>query len=331
MFTKILLPLDGSALAEKAIPHAIEFARIFNSRINLLHVLPSEPNDEQTLHAEPLNWQLHKAKTERYMHDAANRIRASLEIQETDDETDCGGRVSVIILEGKVAENIVDFAQDEEIDLLVISTHGSSGLSRWNLNSVSMKVVSLIYKPVLIIRGYQLEETEPAEVSYKRILLPIDCSRRAECSLTAGSAIAEYYHAKVILASVITPPEISAIDPYNQDLQALNAQYLELSRKIVHHKMEELLTRFDGNAEVRIIEAPHVYKAIVDLVNEEKIDLLIFCAHGQTGELTLPFGTTARTFVEYSPMPVLIVQDLSYQEVPPTAASQARESTRSRF
>ena len=58
MFKKILLPLDGSALAERAIPHAIEFARIFNSKILLLRVLEYEPSSEPVVHAEPLNWQL---------------------------------------------------------------------------------------------------------------------------------------------------------------------------------------------------------------------------------------------------------------------------------
>ncbi|MEL7626467.1 MAG: universal stress protein [Anaerolineaceae bacterium] len=331
MFEKILLTLDGSALAEKAIPHAIEFARIFNSRIFLLHVLQSEPGMESAVHTEPLNWQLHKAKTENYLHGIANQIRSSLGLAESEDETDCDSQVTVKILEGKVAENIVDFAHDEKIDLLVISSHGSGGLSRWNLNSVTLKVVSLIYTPVLIIRSNQTDEVEPTEIRYERILLPVDGSRRSECSLTAGITIAHYCQSKVIIASIITPPEISAIDPYNQELQALNTQYLELSRKIVRQKMEEISSRFEGDTEVRIIEAPHVYKAIVNLVKEEKIDLLIFCAHGQTGELTLPFGTTARTFIEYSPKPVLIIQDLSHNEVPPTPASQATDPTRSRF
>jgi nucleotide-binding universal stress UspA family protein len=91
MFEKILLPLDGSAMAERSIPHAIEFARIFNSKILVLHVLESEISSEQIVHTEPLKWQLHKAKSELYLHKIANQMRLSLDIPELDDETDVKG------------------------------------------------------------------------------------------------------------------------------------------------------------------------------------------------------------------------------------------------
>ena len=95
-------------------------------------------------------------------------------------------RVEYCIREGKAAENIVDFAHTEDIDLLVISTHGSGGLSRWNISSVTQKVINLIYLPVLIVRSYDRPNAAGIIPRYRRILLPIDSSRRAECSLSAG-------------------------------------------------------------------------------------------------------------------------------------------------
>ena len=330
MFKKILLPLDGSAMAERTIPHAIEFARIFNSKILILQVLEPESSTDLNLHTEPLNWQLHKAKTEFYLHKIANQIRSALNQPELDSESNGSSPVVVTILEGKVAENIVDFAHREDIDLLVISSHGSSGKSRWNLNSVTTKVINLIYKPILIIRGYAVEEADPFRPRYERIMLPIDCSRRSECSLNAGSTIAKNYQSQLILASVIKPPEISAIDPYNQELQSLNNQYMDLSRKTVQHYLEELSQRIGVDNEIRITESHSIVQAIINLANDEKIDLLIFCAHGHTGELSWPFGTVARSFIEYSSKPVLVIQDLAHTDVQPTDASQAIESTRSR-
>ncbi len=325
MFEKILLPLDGSSLAERCIPHAIEFARIFNSKILLLSVLESETIADQLKHTEPLNWQLHRAKTELYLHNIANQIRLSLNLLELDDELDEQGRVTVTVLEGKIAENIVDFAHKEAIDLLVISSHGSSGLSRWNLNSVTTKVVSLIYKPILIIRGYHVEGAESSHPRYERILLPIDCSRRSECSLNAGITIAKSYQSHLILTSVIKPPEISAVDPYNQELQLLNEQFMDLSRKTVQRYMGEISQRLGVENEIRIIEHHSVVQAIINLAKEENVDLLIFCAHGHTGESSWPFGTVARSFIEYSTKPVLVIQDLTHLHVLPTDASQASE------
>ena len=72
----------------------------------------------------------------------------------------------------------------------MISTHGSGGLSRSNISSVTQKVINLIYLPVLIVRAYHQPEAEAGRVHYRRILLPIDSSRRAESALAAGIALA---------------------------------------------------------------------------------------------------------------------------------------------
>jgi len=145
--------------------------------------------------------------------------------------------------------------------------------------------------------------------------------------LNAGLTIAKNYQSQVILTSVIKPPEISAIDPYNQELQLLNQQYMDLSRKTVQRYMDELSQRLGVENEIRIIENHSIARAIINLANDEKADLLILCAHGFTGELSWPFGTVARSFIEYSTKPVLIIQDLNHLDVQPTDASQATEST----
>ena len=194
MFNRILVPLDGSTLAERAIPHAEQFARIFGSSIILLQVLDPTSFHENPNPVDPLSWQIRKTEADMYMNGIAARIREDLaeacmrsKVQGNDEKK---ARVEYSIREGKTAENIVNFAHAENIDLLVISTHGSGGLSRWNISSVTQKVINLIYLPVLIVRAYNQPETENARIHYRRILLPIDSSRRAECALSAGIALA---------------------------------------------------------------------------------------------------------------------------------------------
>ncbi len=126
-------------------------------------------------------------------------------------------RVEYSIREGKTAENIVDFAHAENIDLLVISTHGSGGLSRWNISSVTQKVINLIYLPVLIVRAYNQPEAADARIHYRRILLPIDSSRRAECALPAGIALARGELSMGLAADLnkfrLTPPNLLSLPP----------------------------------------------------------------------------------------------------------------------
>jgi nucleotide-binding universal stress UspA family protein len=196
MFNRILVPLDGSTLAERAIPHAEQFARIFGSSIILLQVLDPTSYHENPNPVDPLSWQIRKAEADMYMNGIAVRLREDLREGALDakgaqsrgrDEKKV--RVEYSIREGKTAESIVNFAHAENIDLLVISTHGSGGLSRWNISSVTQKVINLIYLPVLIVRAYNQPGTEDARIRYRRILLPIDSSRRAECALSAGIAL----------------------------------------------------------------------------------------------------------------------------------------------
>ena len=181
MFSRILLPLDGSRLAESAIPHAELFARIFGASIVLLQVLEPTSYHENPQAVDPLSWQIRKADADMYLQGIERRIRTSL---------GATGQVTYALREGKAAENIVDVAHAESIDLLIISTHGSGGLSRWNISSVTQKVIDLIFLPVLVVRAYDQCGSHERVERYRRILLPIDSSRRAECSLSAGTELA---------------------------------------------------------------------------------------------------------------------------------------------
>ena len=326
MFEKILLPLDGSALAERSIPHAIAFARIFNSKIELLRVLEPNTSTERSQFSKPLQWQLLKTEATFYLQTIAARVREALNLSQ-DEGTD---RVNATILEGEIAECIVDFAQKEAINLLVICTHGASGLSRWNLNSVIAKVINLVYSHVLIIRTYSSEEADLLQLHYKRILIPIDCSLRAECALNAGIALAEGSHPLLILTSVIKPPDVPEIAPYHQEMQALSEKLVALNHKALRYYMNEMSQRLTVDNEIHILENGSISQAILNLAKEEKADLLILCAHGYTGDIDRPFGMVARGCIDYGTQPVLVIQDIPRSQVKPSEVEQVSQQTKSR-
>ncbi len=330
MFEKILLPLDGSALSERSIPHAIEFARIFDSQILLLRILERETSQENQNPADPLQWQLLRSQSTFYLHDIANQIRKALDLPELEDETGTEGRVSVTVLEGKIAENIVDFAQKAQIDLMVICSHGSSGLSRWNMSSVISKVVNHIYKPVLIVRGYQAENLKEGRPGYERILVPLDGSRRSECALTAALVFARQIQSKLILTTVIKPLDVPTIEPFRHDLQQMSDDFMALKREAIRYYMDELTQRLALDFEVHITENPSVIRGITEMIKEKDADLLIFCAHGFTGDIHGPFGGIARSFIEYCTKPVLVIQDMPLNLSNSIRAEELAERSRSR-
>jgi nucleotide-binding universal stress UspA family protein len=353
MFKRILVPLDGSLLAERAIPHAELFARTFGSTIVLLQIL-----DPTSLHinpnpVNPLNWQIQKTEADMYLHGIAARIRNELHEGLQSKEKD--GKKSTVeyaIREGKPAENIVNYATTENIDLLILSTHGAGGLSRWNISSVTQKVIDLIYLPVLIIRSFVQPDPGNNKMHYRQILLPIDSSRRAECSLSAGIALArgeisadlpleennttpiqtgksEYSpKTKLYLAAVIKPPEIPIPEPYPIEIEQLSNQLMQISRQAVTKYLGEMKDRLPVESDICVVENNSVSSAIQELASkEETIDLVLLCAHGHTGESSWPYGSVARNYIEQGTKPVLIIQDIHHSQVRPTAAEIASGNT----
>ncbi|MHB1482340.1 MAG: universal stress protein, partial [Bellilinea sp.] len=256
------------------------------------------------------------------------------------------------IREGKTAENIVNFAHSEAIDLVVISTHGSGGLSRWNISCVTQKVINLVYLPVLVVRAYCQPATSGARVHYRRILLPVDSSRRAEISLAAGIALAggeihsgflsegndrsirrpallkSQSPTTLVLTAVIKPPEIPIPEPYPIEIEQLSSQLMDVSRVAVTSYLNKMKVRLPVECESRVLENTNVSSAIQELADqEEDIDLVVLCAHGYTGQFAWPYGSNARNYIEHGTKPVLVIQDVPRSQVQPTAAEIAAEKS----
>lgn len=349
MFHRILIPLDGSSLAERAIPHAEQFARIFGASIVLLRVLEVTSDFENQFPTDPLNWQFRKAEANLYMQGIASRIRKNLGIpeRETGDAVVVNEeRVAYVVREGRTAENIIDFAHNENIDLLVISSHGSGGLSRWNMSSVIQKVIDLVYLPLLIVRSYDQQEETSDPIHYQHILLPIDSSRRAECALSAaivlaqGEALLERasqptlstpnnapLEPKLFLAAVITPPEIPIPRPYPAEISKLSDQLLQVSREAVQSYLSEMKHRLPVASEIRVVESHNVSFAIEELANQANVDLVLMSAHGYSGQFTHPYGSVTRNYIDQGSKSILVIQDVPRSQVHRTfAAAAARKA-----
>lgn len=339
MFNRILVPLDGSPLAERAIPHAELFARIFGASIILLQVLEPTSYHENPKAVDPLIWQIRKAEADMYMQGVAFRIRENLGEEPQNIENEQQSRVEYAIREGKTAENIVDFAYSENIELLIISSHGSGGLSRWNISSVTQKVINLIYLPVLIVRAYEQLNVDEKINRYRRILLPVDGSRRAECAISAGielarseisgstAPISDGEQSKLVLAAVIRPPELPIPELFPIEINQLAVKLLEATREAVDKYLYEMKERLPVECDICVVENASVTFAIQELTEQQDIDLVILCAHGYSGKVNCPYGTIARNYVEHGTKPVLIIQDVPRFQVRPTAAEVAAEKS----
>lgn len=140
MFKKILVPLDGSSFAEEALPYARELAACDNAEIILARVdEPYEPPPGSFVAATAIPEVVQLAAGE-YLEQIVSRLQLA------------GLRVSSAVLDGKVHEALLKFAKSEGVDLIVMSTHGRTGLSRLLMGSVAEQVVHGAHCPVLLVR-----------------------------------------------------------------------------------------------------------------------------------------------------------------------------------
>lgn len=143
-YKKIVVPIDGSGWSERAIPHAVDIARISNGEIILLHILkPPLHEYADTLALAGQDEQMNRIR------DNIKQKLMALRSQLRDEGIHC--RVQVIEAVG-VAAQIGDYVRDEEADLVVMSTHGRTGLGRFVFGSVAHNVMQAVDVPVLLIR-----------------------------------------------------------------------------------------------------------------------------------------------------------------------------------
>ena len=147
-FRKILLPLDGSALGEAALPYVAELATVTGAEVILFQVV--------TLHHDIALADSYSSNLGRISEDYTTRAVASANQyldQVRERLTGRGIAVRSEVEVGFPAERLIAYARDNDIDVIAMSTHGRSGVGRWLLGSVADKVLHAANKPVLLVRA----------------------------------------------------------------------------------------------------------------------------------------------------------------------------------
>ena len=142
MYKRVLIPLDGSALAEQALPHAIAQAKHFQAELVLLRVV------EPFAHAIGMSladFERIRQQTTIWVDEYLERIAADIQQQEV--------LVQKVTIDGRPHTAIAEFAENNQVDLIVMSTRGQSGLTRWLMGSVADRVVRGATVPVLLVRA----------------------------------------------------------------------------------------------------------------------------------------------------------------------------------
>jgi nucleotide-binding universal stress UspA family protein len=308
MFERILIPLDGSSLAECVLPYLVAICGNFDSEINLLRVLDPLSAATRPRVVDPLNWQIRKAEAESYLMEIAAQLSVA------------GIKSKIHVSEGKAADTAIDFIRENNIDLVVISSHGQSGLSGWSISSVVQKIILRARTSFLLVRAHQASRIADGQIQFKRILLPLDGSQRAESVLHIGSLLAASNNAVLLLAHVLRPPGMPHRTPLSSEDLRLIEKVIERNRSEIHQYLQEMEKRVDCQVASRYMISENVAISLQKIIEEENIDLVILTAHGYSGEDHWPYGSTVINLISYGSVPLLVFQDLSPDNIKPTKA-----------
>jgi nucleotide-binding universal stress UspA family protein len=300
-FRSILVPLDGSAFAEHALPLAGEIARRAGAILQIVHVHMPVPLLSTAFEFPVVEVELETGQRQQeaeYLGSVVARIPQA-----------SGVPITTIQLEGGIVPAIQSHVEATSVDLIVLTSHGRGAVGRAWLGSVADGLIRNTRVPILLVRP-------PADISarssgLRKILIALDGSRLAERILEPALALGEALGSEFELILVIEPllrpmdPGVLGTVPDTRDIEA------RLQREATGY-----LTRIAGElsgkghrvAATHVVHAPRVAQALTDHAASSGCDLIALATHGAGGVKRLLVGSVADKVVRTSQHPVLVLR-----------------------
>lgn len=283
MIGTVIVPMDGSQLAEQALPYAEAIARKSNAPLHLMRVVPPDaPASAET-----------EART--YLREQAKAF---------------GDRVQISVRMGQPADQIVDGADEMDDPIVVMTTHGRSGVGRWLYGSVADRVVRGSGAPVLLIRSGAKDRR--AE-TVKTVMVSLDGSVHAEAALPYGKEIAQAFDAELVLVRVAETTQLYGMLGTEPMAPASAETFNEIGQRLVEEAQDYLETvaaplRNEGvYVRTETLEG-FAADQLLALEREMSIDLIVMATHGRSGLGRLVFGSVAERILKVGTTPVMMIK-----------------------
>ncbi len=310
MYKRMLVPLDGSDLAEIVFGYAKELAGRLDLDVILFHVYGPEERELVPLHRA-------------YVERAADLIRRQSEEVREKTGIHPGGKAVEArgeLAVGYPAEEILRYADDNEIDLILMATHGRSGIKRWAMGSVADKVLRVSKVPVWLVRAGIPEEIVYDKWPTRTILVPLDGSELAESVFPHVEAVAKQRGAElvdVVLLRVYEHPIIPSDYPPTMPLSweehveqemAKGRQASEQYLAKVEKRFKDVGLRVRSEVLVGKTLGGNPADEIIDHANRNPFNLIVMATHGRSGLSRWAYGSVAEKVLLGASSPILVVR-----------------------
>ncbi|OGO00435.1 MAG: hypothetical protein A2Y58_04255 [Chloroflexi bacterium RBG_13_51_52] len=306
MYKRLLVPLDGSKLAEIALPYAEEMARHLGSEIILVNVRTP---------AEYIN----KPEQREYLTVMAAKTEQNIKKSTDKPQGEKVKVASAIIGSPGIlthpAEQILDYAEKENVNLIVMATHGSTGIRRWALGSTANNIARAFKCPILLVRA---STAAPKSVHLNRILVPLDGSKQSEAALPYIEYLASKLKTRVSLLSVVEM--LYHIYPYTEPLGYYGASgimkvpYNEEEMKPMQEVAEKYIKSVNDKLNAGGIKTSYEVRTgspgeeIIKAEEEMKPDIVAMSTHGHSGFGRFDHGSVADKVLHGGNTPLLLVR-----------------------
>jgi len=293
MTYKVMVPLDGSRLAENSLVYLDALKGLGESEVLLVSVV-DESEDFRGLHdAES------RARE-------ANLLSTYLREVSADIEKHTGVGVATKVLEGSPAAAILDEATAYAPDLIVVSTSGRSGISRWRVGSVADKLVRGATCDTLVVGPRAAERSTWIDARiiepFKSLLLPLDGSPLAESALPVAAAFADAYGSVIHLVQVVPIP---TVDGFGAEAYVPNMLDALVEGARVY--LKDTATSLKQPAVTTEVIVGSAAPKLEDYVAANAIDLVVMTSHGRSGFIRTALGSVTDRLLGGA-APVLVVR-----------------------
>jgi len=308
MYSKIVVPLDGSELAEGVLPHVAEVIRGRESRVYLLSAsplarrrAPAAVDVQPASAAVPEDLQGVMRELMEYLRGAAQRLEPT------------SADVWIGVRFGRPADEILAFADEVEADLIAMSTHGRSGIRRWVFGSVTDRLLHGAACPVLLVRARQENAAAP---SYQRILVPLDGSEIAEQIIPYVKTLIRPRQTHISLVSVLTTGlgdrTVTLLTSYPPGMQLATTalRQAEVQLRVYLRSVAAALRERGAIVSIDIRQGSPAEEILAQAA-ASGADLICMTTHGISGISRWVYGNVAGKILHGAHGPVLMVRPTS--------------------
>jgi nucleotide-binding universal stress UspA family protein len=289
---KILFPTDFSDCADQAMEQAIYLSRRFKAELHMLHVSVLHTMVDYAGYLNDVNSKLKNL--------ARDHMAAAIEAHKAGDL-----KIKQIQSTGMSAGSIIlEYTGAQDIDLIVMGTHGRRGLGHLFLGSIAEETVRLAPCPVLTIR--ESKEQRPLD-KIERILVPIDFSEHSRKALAYAGELAAIYGARLQLLHVIEEPIYPAFYSAYYIFPAAALPNVETETENELRQLIRVELKPEVVSEIHVVHG-RAAQNIADFARYNQSDLVVIATHGLTGFKHLLIGSVAEKVVRLAPCPVFTLK-----------------------